>query len=139
MNDSFEYDVFISFASKDAVAVQPLYEKLVSFGLRVFWSDKSLEPGGNWFDHIQEGVVNSKHFLLIWTQNAKGSRWVKDEYQTFYRECYQESNGKRLFIIKIDSNNDISSLPQFLRQIHVTDSESYILKRSGIKDPPPPA
>ena len=133
MNEIFEYDVFISFASEDEDIVRPLWQNLCLSGLRVFWSDITLKEkvAQNWLDVIQQAVVNSRHFILVCTPNSMSSNWVKDEYQTFYSQCYQQSEGKRLLILKIEKNYSISSLPPFLKKIQATNSNEEIIKLLG--------
>ena len=43
LNDIFEYDVFLSFASADKELVKPIWQEMSSSGLRVFWSDETLK------------------------------------------------------------------------------------------------
>ena len=133
MNEIFEYDVFLSFASEDEDIVKPFWQNLSLSGLRVFWSNVTLKEkvGNNWFDIIQHAVVNSRHFILVCTQNSMSSEFVKVEYQTFHNLCSLKSKGQRLLILKMDRNFKISSLPPFLQNLHAATSDEEIIKKLG--------
>jgi len=120
----FEYDAFLSFASHDEEIVKPLWQELCQNGLRVFWSDASLKSsiGQSWFDVIQNSLINSEHLILICTTNSMKSEWVKEEYQTFYSQCYLKSNKKRRLILKLEDSFNVDSLPPFLKNIQATTS-----------------
>src|SRR4051812_1899112 len=42
-HEMFEYDIFLSFSAKDVSVVKPIWQRLMSSGLRVFWSDENLK------------------------------------------------------------------------------------------------
>ena len=97
----YEYDVFLSFSSKDSDEVARTWQSLSQSGLRVFWSSDTLKEavGQNWLERIQDSLVKSQHFLLFWTHNARNSNWVEEEYQTFYSQCYMGAKEARRLII----------------------------------------
>ncbi len=133
MSDIFEYDVFLSFASADEELVKPIWQEMSSSGLRVFWSDETLKQniGQPFIEVIQNALIQSKHFVLICTENSMQSEWVKDEYQTFYGQCHIPSKReRRLILLKIKDFN-ISSLPPFLKSIQLSDSVENIISTLG--------
>ena len=83
--EPFRYDVFLSFSSQNEALARPLWERLSQCGLRVFWSDALLKKkvGDSWYGVIQDALVSSKHFILLWSPEAEQSRFVKIEYETF--------------------------------------------------------
>ena len=121
MEDIFDYDVFLSFASSDEDMVRPIWQELCLSGLRVFWSDATLKQklGESWFDSIQSSLERSRHFLLVSSQSSMSSEWVKREYQAFYNHCY--SQGGRRLIPLLARNCTISHLPIFLRQLQAVE------------------
>ena len=135
MNKVFEYDVFISFASEDEEIVKPLWQSLSLNGLRVFWSSKTLkkEAGKNWSAVIEHALENSQHFLLVCTENSMTSKFVELEYRTFHNQFYIHSDGNRRFIIKLENNFKINSLPAFLKEIQALDSNDELVEILGGK------
>ena len=118
MTDStFEYDVFISFASADQELVHPLWQDLTASGLRVFWSDSLLRDrvGTSWFDVIQQSLERSRHLLLVCTPSALGSSWVKREYGGFLSYCYRPPD--RVLVPVLAAGSEVADLPLFLREL----------------------
>jgi len=135
MQRIFDYDVFLSFASKDEDLVKPIWQEMCLSGLRVFWSDETLKQniGQQFFSVIQNALIQSNHFVLICSQYAMESKWVELEYQTFYSECFIKSNGIRRLIILPIRNFDVSILPPFLKSLQFAKSvEQMIFTFGGI-------
>ena len=67
MEEVFDYDVFLSFASSDEEFARPIWQELCLSGLRVFWSDASLKQrlGEAWYESIQSSLVRSRHLIVI--------------------------------------------------------------------------
>lgn len=133
MKDIFEYDVFLSFASVDEEIVKPIWQKFSLNGLRVFWSDETLKEniGQRFFEVIQDALVRSRHFVLITSFNSMQSEWVKQEYQTFYSECFLRSKGERRLIIFPLNNFNLSKLPPFLKSLQIAKSIKEIIPILG--------
>lgn len=133
MDEAFEYDVFLSFSSEDQDDVKPIWQKLCISGLRVFWSDSSLKSnvGQLWFDVIQNSLVKSRHFVLVCSKNSMNSEWVRQEYQTFYSQCFLKASGLRRMILKIENNFDSNLLPPFLKNLQTTRSVDDIVSSLG--------
>lgn len=133
MQTTFEYDVFLSFASKDEDVVRPIWQELSLNGLRIFWSDETLKEsvGKSFFGVIQNALAQSKHLLLMCSNNSMQSEWVKLEYETFYSEYYMRNQSTRRLILFPIKNYDFSQLPPFLRQIQVTKDIKEIVPILG--------
>lgn len=118
MSDSeFEYDVFLSFASLNEAFARPLWEQLHQSGLRVFWSDEVLKKkvGRSWYSTIEDSLERSRHLVLLWSPEAKKSKFVKREYTTFDSECFEPPS--RLLVPVLIPGHSVKSLPLFLRQL----------------------
>ena len=113
----FDYDVFLSFSSRNEDVARPLYERLTGSGLRVFWSDETMKKrvGQSWFRVIGESLESSRHFLLLWTPEARQSKFVQMEYETFRAETIQEEN--RLLIPLYPEGFGPGTMPIFLRHL----------------------
>ncbi len=121
MKNIFEYDVFLSFASADKEYAKPIWQKLSLSGLSIFWSDETLKQniGQPWFDVIQSALIQSKHFVLLASSQAMQSEWVKQEYQTFYSECFINGKGERRLVLFPIKDFDLSTLPPLLKNLQV--------------------
>jgi len=130
-----EYDVFLSFSSTDEVLAKRVWTEMSLSGLRVFWSDESLKSniGESFFTIIQEALEKSKHFVLICTNNAMKSHWVREEYETFCNNCYIPSGRKRKLIIYKTDSCKKNNIPFLLKNIQLTESIDLIIKILGIK------
>ncbi|MEM6718662.1 MAG: TIR domain-containing protein [Bacteroidota bacterium] len=73
--NEFEFDIFLSFSSKDREITKKIWEELRDYGLKVFLSDESLKMsvGQSFFERTQEALENSKHFVLVCTPNSMSS------------------------------------------------------------------
>jgi hypothetical protein len=136
MSLPFDYDVFLSFAAKDAELARSVWQALSLGGLRVFWSTDTLKErvGRNWVAAIQESLIRSQHFVLLWTPASRGSVWVEEEYQAFYGQCYvKDRTGRRLVILP--AGEPIESLPPFLRNLQATGSARELVSLLGGMSP----
>ncbi len=133
MPDIFDYDVFLSFSSKDEEVVKPVWQELSHSGLRVFWSDETLKQnvGQSFFEMIQESLINSRHFLLLMSANAAESEWVKLEYATFFNKCFLRAKGERRLIVHPIDGYDIARLPPFLKNLQIARSVKAIIPLLG--------
>jgi len=113
----FEFDVFLSFASLNESMARILYNQLTRSGLKVFWSDETLKRrvGKSWLKEIEKSLEASKHMVLLWTNDAKQSHWVEDEYTAFYSEI--QGKKERLLVPVMGEGMQNKSLPLFLRKL----------------------
>jgi small GTP-binding protein len=104
MSDSFSFDVFLSYSSKDKTVVRLIAERLRDDGLRV-WFDG---PGT-----IEEGLERSRVLVLCMSANAFGADWDQLEASTFrFRDPL---NVERRFVpLRLDEAPIKGSLSQFL-------------------------
>ena len=117
MDEVFDYDVFLSFASSDEAIARPVWQELCLSGLRVFWSDASLKQrlGEVWFETIESSLERSRHFVLLVSHTSMRSEWVKREYQAFHNHCFRA--GSRRLIPALVGGYQAFQLPLFLRQL----------------------
>ncbi len=71
--------VFISHAHQDYGWAQRLAGDLEAHGWRVWIAPDSIRPGEKWMDAINRGLDESGVFVLLLTEFAVASRWVRDE------------------------------------------------------------
>jgi len=71
-------DIFISYASEDRKLADEIVALLKSAGISV-WFDKQLSTGREFDEDIERELRQCKLVLVLWTDAAIRSRWVKDE------------------------------------------------------------
>ena len=71
VGDPYVYDAFISYrVAADADHAKTLYLKLSDLGLKVFWDKVCLEDGKPWEAGFCEGLVNSRVFIALISEDA---------------------------------------------------------------------
>ena len=127
---SFEYDVFLSFSSKDEAEAKQVYEELRGYGMRVFHSGEILKnkTGISFFKEINHALQHSQHFILLSSPNSMTSEWVIDEYETFYTEYYIQQKKKRRLIVLKAKAFDIRLLPPMFRRLQIAENVQEILE-----------
>jgi hypothetical protein len=69
--ESPAFDVFMSYrVNSDVHHAQMLYDLLTERGITVWWDKVCLEPGKPWKDGCCAGLVNSGHFVCLWSGDA---------------------------------------------------------------------
>jgi hypothetical protein len=101
------YDVFISYSRQDVDQAEALQEKLEAAGLTVWRDMTRLEMGNNAKFTIPAALRNSAAVVVIWSENALGSKWVRRE------AGYAEVAGKYL-PLAVDGF-EYKKLDEFLR------------------------
>ncbi len=96
MSSEFEYDVFLSYSSKDRKIVHSLAERLKKDGLRVWLDDWVIKPGDLIPLKIQHGIEQSCTLLMCMSRDYFASEWGKLEHYTLlFRD---PTNAQRRFI-----------------------------------------
>ncbi len=83
MNDSFDYDVFLSHSAKDKDVVREVAERLKSDGVRVWLDEWEIKPGDSIPAKIDRGLEHSRVLVLCMSAQALGSDWAQLESHTF--------------------------------------------------------
>jgi small GTP-binding protein len=107
-DDSFKYDVFISYSSKDKQVVRKLAKRLKKDGLRVWFDDWEIKPGDMIGLKIEQGLEQSRALILAMSRAAFASDWVTMERSTLlFRD---PANEQRRFIPLLIENCDIPDI-----------------------------
>jgi hypothetical protein len=127
MEQSFEYDVFLSYSGEDKELAGDIYQDLTSHGLHVFFSNETLKTGAGeeYLFQLQAGLERSQHFLLVATSSSMQSKWVRIEWSAFFLLHVTDAKG-RLFFIILGPGFDQGRLPLFLRSLQVPESVEEI-------------
>ena len=99
----FEYEVFLSYSSKDKPTVRELAERLKQDGLRVWFDNWVINPGDLIPLAIERGLERSRTLVLVMSKNAFISEWMTLERQTaLFRD---PTNQQRRFIpLRLDDS-----------------------------------
>jgi hypothetical protein len=89
---NYQYDVFISYSSADRPWADKLFDSLSQKGIRVFLDQKRLDMGKAWEPALAQAVQSSQHMIVLWTNNANTSSWVRRELGIF--ETLNDPNTK---------------------------------------------
>src|SRR5215469_8763331 len=109
MSNSFDFDVFLSYGSKDKPIIRKLADKLSKDRIRVCFDERSIRPG----DSIPLALVKSRVLVICWSKNYAGSEWGQFEANTFrFRD---PNNRDRRFVpLRLDDHEIEESLRQYL-------------------------
>ncbi len=89
---SFEYDLFISYSSADRPWAQKLFDDIQRYNLtqpnqgmkiRCWFDQIGMDQGTEFPDQLRRAVRNSQHLVIIWSDNADRSAWVRQEKAEF--------------------------------------------------------
>ncbi len=75
------HDAFVSYASKDRAVAFQMVDYLESCGIRCWVAPRDVPGGRNYAEAILSALVESKLFLLIFSENSNGSEHVQREVE----------------------------------------------------------
>src|SRR5258708_1278882 len=76
-----EYDVFVSYSSKDKYAADAVVATLEGAGIRCWIAPRDVQPGAEWSASIVEAIARSRAMVLIYSQHANTSQQVMREVE----------------------------------------------------------
>jgi small GTP-binding protein len=111
MTNKLQYDVFLSYSSRDKDIVRDVAGRLKTDGVQVWFDEWEIWPGDSIPSKIEDGLKQSHILLFFMSINAFGSDWTELESQTFrFRDPL---NKERRFIpIRLDNTPIEGSLEQ---------------------------
>ncbi|HTV17928.1 MAG TPA: toll/interleukin-1 receptor domain-containing protein [Polyangiaceae bacterium] len=96
-------NIFISYAREDRHHVQRLRALLgaiVGEGA-IFAEQEQVRAGTTWTLELARAIVNSTHFVVVWSSSARDSHWVNQEV-TSAVELAHEQPLRRIIPVRID-------------------------------------
>jgi TIR domain-containing protein len=112
-----EYDVFLSYSSKDEEEANKIYEAITFAGGKIFLASKSLRPGDDFSEKIRMALSESRELWLLVSPNSLKSDWVVSEWGAAW------ALGKD--IVPILHRCDLEHLPERISRLHCTDFYKY--------------
>jgi hypothetical protein len=122
-----KFNVFISYSHHDQDFVDQLTQGLEAEGVTV-WSDRSIQPGSNWIEEIEGGLEQSRHFLLVVSQESLNSPSINFEIGIALSKAAKSPDTLVIPVLNMNPREVGSELGVKLHQIltdHKTSSNSY--------------
>lgn len=98
------YDVFISYARPDQRWARRLDDDLTALGFAVFRDESRLEPGVEFAPALRAGLLASRHFIVVWSNFARESAFVREELARFTVVAEGRSD-RRLIQLNLEGQN----------------------------------
>lgn len=113
-------DVFVSYARGDRSAAERLAHAIGEAGLTVWW-DRHIKGGAEFSLDIERQLESASRVLVLWSKEAVGSRWVRDEASV-------AADSGRLVSATIDGTPP----PLGFRQFQTIDLRDWVAKGAAI-------
>lgn len=107
LQDSGEYDVFISFKSEDSDLATTIYNYCLKQLLQPFFSKKTLPElsDSDYSKAIYNALDNSKHFVVVLSKlEYLKTKWISQEMEVFNTEVVEgrKNNANFIFVVTDD-------------------------------------
>ena len=109
MTEPKQYDVFLSYSSKDRAWVAQFVDGLKAAGLTAWFDAAELLPGERWQQQIQKALRESRTLVVVLSPNSVGSPW------TFFELGAAVADHKRIIPV-LTQEMDIRNIPTLLTQ-----------------------
>src|SRR5437870_2934775 len=124
MSESFGWDLFLSYSSRDRSIVGAIAERLRADGLRVWFDAWELRAGDHVQARIEDGLERARVLVMCMSANAFGSDWTQLEAGTFrFRDPLNKD--RRFVPVRLDGAPVKPALAPFL----------YVDWREGYREP----
>ena len=80
------FDIFISYSSKDKSVAERLITHIESKGYTCWIAPRNIEGGAEYSEVIEQAILNCKIFLLVFSEHSDKSPWVKSELNIAFSE-----------------------------------------------------
>jgi hypothetical protein len=111
-----EFDVFLSYSSKDKPAADAACHALEAAGIRCWMAPRDIIPGAEWGASIVKAIAGAKAMVLIFSGNANASRQVTREVERAVNK------GIPVIPVRIQDIMPTESLEYFLSTPHWLDA-----------------
>jgi hypothetical protein len=108
--------VFLSHSSKDRAIVERVGEELRNMALRPWLDVQQIVAGERIAQKLSSALANADYFLIFWSANAAGSRWVQSEMDAAF---FKWADTHSILIIPVLLDN--TELPELLKPISHLD------------------
>lgn len=125
---SYDYDVFISYSSADRPWALKLFTDLSARNIKVFFDQNRLDVGRPWEPQLAKAVQSSQHLIVLWSNNADASQWVRRElgiFETLNDPALSQGTGvsRRYAFLLLEGENRAYSTAQAINLLK--DANAY--------------
>ncbi len=113
---SHDFDVFVSYSSKDKVIADAVVTGIEQAGIRCWYAPRDVEPGADWADSITKAIHQCKIMVLVFSKHANRSQRVIDEIN------YAINQEKLILPFRIEPHNPTGALSLHLSSRHWLDA-----------------
>jgi hypothetical protein len=111
-----EFDVFLSYSSKDKPAADAACHTLEAAGVRCWMAPRDIIPGMDWGEAIVDAIAGAKLMVLMFSGNANDSPQIRREVELGV------SKGIAIIPVRIENVLPTKSLEYFLSTPHWLDA-----------------
>jgi len=108
--------LFLSYNKEDKDYVRKLAAALTLTGAHVWFDEWTIRPGDSIPAAVEDGLSDFDIFLLVWSEAASQSRWVRTEMEAAV-DRWIKGDSCRLVPVRLDT----TPLPPLLRSIRYID------------------
>jgi hypothetical protein len=117
---------FFSYSSLDQAEMIKRAQGAEAVGAQTFIDVLNLRPGDEWNPKIFQAIDESDVFVVIWSKNARNSKWVIKESRHALKR-YEQHKSPDFNPIPIEGP-PIAPVPRCLRGRHFNDKKLYMLR-----------
>jgi hypothetical protein len=118
-----DFDVFISYSSKDKPAADAACAVLESSGIRCWIAPRDVMPGTEYGSAIVDAIEHCRAMVLIFSSNANESAQIRREIERAVKK------GVTIIPVRIEEVEPTKSMEYFLGAIHWLDALTPPLER----------
>ena len=125
----YGYDVFLSYSRSDKAATataRELATLLMDSGIRVWYDDVNLAPGGDLAEELDRAISQSQHMVAVLGQQQ--SDWASREIVRFMRQTLEDESERTVIPVLVNASPDV--LPPLLSRTEYLRIEGSGLKRA---------
>lgn len=111
-----QYDVFISYSSKDEKTADAMVRVLESLKLRCWIAHRDIPFGANWATEIDRAIHNSTVLVLLMSKESLASEQVEKEIGLADKAC------EKHYAVRIDDAEPQGSIRYHLSGIQITEA-----------------
>ncbi len=113
MHHSSPY-VFISYSRQDRKFVDRLSHELRLAGVQTWTDTQNIQPGANWQQEIEKGLLQADVLLYVASRQASSSSWIELELQAFLK-----GDGRVIPLVIDDAGPEL--MPPSLKRVQWVD------------------
>ncbi len=110
------HDIFISYSSKQKSIADGVCHYLEENGFKCWMAPRDIPVGSEYGDLIEEAIKTSKVVVLVFSQTASISKWVKGEINVAF------ADNKPILPFRVDKTEIKGSFRLMLNQMHWIDA-----------------